>query len=136
MSFPRGIPGAYGAPMGGLPGVPIGSEFGRWCKRRLDELDIRHRAFADAVGIKSSGTVSKIINGTAPIPPPIGEDLERWADVLQIPRSERERFRLMAYCGHLPESVRPAMEAMMDEHLKLKDDYSDLLRQVRRVAER
>lgn len=114
----------------------MSSEFGRWCKSRMELLDIRQRAFAKAVGLKSSGSVSKILNGTNAVPPPLGDDLERWAEVLKIPTSERKRFRLMAYCGHLPESIRPQMEEMMDEHLKLKDDYADLLTQVRRVAER
>lgn len=119
-----------------VPDQPTGSEFGRWCKRRVEELDLRQRAFAKAVGLKSSGSVSKILNGTNAVPPPLGDDLERWADVLKIPSSERKRFRLMAYCGHLPEAIRPQMEALMDDHLKLKDDYADLVSQVRRVADK
>lgn len=101
----------------------------------MTELNLRQRAFADAVGLKSSGSVSKILNAIE-IPPPIGDDLERWAEVLKIPHSERKRFRLMAYCGHLPEAIRPQMEALMDEHLMLKDNYTELLSQVRRVAEK
>ncbi len=128
------IKGQYAAPMPAL-NEPVGSEFGRWCKRRMAELGLRQRPFADAVGIKSSGTVSKILNGTDAVPPPLGVDLERWAEVLDIPEAELPRFRLMAYIGHVPEAIRPMMETLIDEHLALKADYADLLSQVRRVAD-
>lgn len=112
-----------------------GSEFGRWCKRRLKDLELNQREFGQAVDLGHS-SVNKILNGTFSVPPPLGTDLDRWAQVLRIPKAELPRFRLMAYCGHLPETIRPMVEALMDDHLKLKADYADLLTQVRRVAER
>jgi hypothetical protein len=100
----------------------------------MAELDIRQRAFADAVGLKSNGSVSKILNGTEAVPPPLGTDLDRWAEILLIPDSELPRFRLMAYMGHMPDAVRPMMEALVDEHLSLKAGYANLLNEVRQIA--
>jgi hypothetical protein len=47
----------------------------------------------------------------------------------------RRRFLDLAALAHLPDAVRPRFEAWYAEHQKLKDDYLDLLRDVRRVAD-
>jgi transcriptional regulator with XRE-family HTH domain len=116
----------------------MGNAFGHVVKQRLAELGLSQRVFARQVGL-SHANINKIINSSheAP-PPPQGDDLERWATVLQIPAAEHQRFCDLAALGHLPWTVRARWEAWYDTHQQLLADHSRLhneLAQLRRAAE-
>lgn len=113
----------------------VPSAFGRWVKERLEALHLSQRAFGALVGI-SHPNLNKIINGSheAP-PPPLGTECARWAEVLKIPDDQLKRFHLYAACAHIPLPQRVEFEGIIHEHLVMRDQLPELVRQVRRVAE-
>jgi transcriptional regulator with XRE-family HTH domain len=117
----------------------MGSAFGQLVKNRLTELGLSQRDFASQVGL-SHANINKIINASheAP-PPPQGDDLQRWASVLQIPNAQQQQFYDLAALGHLPIHAQARWEALYTEHQQLLTDNVRLQNEIinlRRAAER
>jgi transcriptional regulator with XRE-family HTH domain len=108
-----------------------GSAFGRWVRQRLGDRSLTQRQFAAMVGL-THGSISKILQGTYAVPPPLGLELAKWAEILQIPDGDIKKFHLYAACAHLPASVRVEFENIIDQHIELRNDYIRLQSELRR----
>jgi transcriptional regulator with XRE-family HTH domain len=80
------------------------------------------RAFIRAVGTDSEdgdqGYLTKVLKGTKP--PPLAR-LDAWADALDIPDVERQRFKDLAAIAHLPLEVQSRFVGLL-QRLKAKED--------------
>ena len=106
--------------------------FGRLLRSALENRGWTQRGAAGHLGV-SHGFLNLLMSGKRT--PPI-DQVDAWASALRLAGEQRRRFSDLAALAHLPEAVRERFEAFYDEHLQLRDDYAELLKQVRRVAER
>ncbi len=108
------------------------SAFGALLAQLMELRGFTVRSFGDAVK-SSKSTISGVVNDTRT--PPL-DDMDRWCETLGLRGADKVRFTDLASLAHLPKGVRERFETWYDEHQTLKTDYADLLRQVRRAAEK
>jgi transcriptional regulator with XRE-family HTH domain len=111
------------------------SRFSDLFREVLDRKGLTVRAAADLLGV-SHGFVGLLTNQRRT--PPL-DQVPQWADRLGLHGDERRLFIDYAALAHLPDSVREQFEAWYDNHHQLRQDYQELLTEVRalkRAAER
>lgn len=107
------------------------SAFARALAAARKAIGKNQREFADLVGSDKSTVGHYETDYTDP-------DLDlvaSWCEVLKLRGEAKRRLLDLAALAYLPDQVRAKFEAWYDEHQKLKIDYSELVRQERRVAE-
>jgi transcriptional regulator with XRE-family HTH domain len=96
------------------------SAFGTLLSELIRVRGISLRSFSAALG-KSQGNISNIIKG-AEYTPPLDE-LDQWADFLELKGDKRAEFLELAYLEHCPEPIRKeylrqkAVIAKMEERI-------------------
>lgn len=102
------------------------SAFGTLLKTLLDERNLTFRSFGAAVG-KSSGNLSNIIKGEEYTPPL--DQMNLWADTLELKGEKRAEFLELAYLEHCPEPIRK-------EYLRQKAVITKMEERISRLEKR
>lgn len=111
------------------------TKFGTKLSQAIDEKGLTQREAAQVLGV-SHGFVALLISGRRT--PPL-DQVATWADRLGFTGDDRRRFIDYAALAHLPDQVREQFEQWYDDHQQLRQNYQDLLSEVRalkRAAER
>lgn len=87
----------------------MASLFGAMFARALSRKGLSQRDFARAVG-RTGVFISLVARERRRVPL---KDLDRWLNVLDLPRRDSQRLRLQALLGHCPDEIRTLVATLL-----------------------
>jgi transcriptional regulator with XRE-family HTH domain len=98
--------------------------FGDYLKQLLESRQLTVSGWARKVGI-TQGFASNLLAGRRS---PAMEDIERWADSLELSGRDRRLFLDLAAISHLPKEAQARFLHFLNEQVKMKAELDALLK--------